>query len=240
MKRFYTQVSIESREPGWQVTLDGRGVRTPGKRPQTVPTRALADALAAEWATQGEEIDPASFVLRDIADYAIDVVTNERAETKRSLMRYAETDTLCYRAQEGEALHRRQIAVWEPMLRAAEARWDVRFERVSGILHRAQPVETLARFEKALEAQDDFALAALKTLASLSASLVVGLAGLSPEADPEALWQAANLEEDYQAELWGKDAEAEARRAQRFRDFAGAMRFAALARDGRANTGEAP
>lgn len=228
MKRFYREAAAAQQADGWQVTLDGRGVKTQGGRAQLVPTRALAEAMAAEWACQGEEIDPGSFVLRDLADMALDVIAADRAGTVANLLRYAETDTLCYRADPGEALLERQSEVWEPLLAAAEARWDVHFERISGVIHRPQPAETLRRLEGVLTAQDDFALSALTTLTSLAASLVTGLAALDPAADPAALWDAANLEEDWQAELWGKDAEAQARRERRAAAFAAAARFARL------------
>ena len=103
-------------------------------------------------------------------------------------------------------------------------------ERIGGIIHRPQPPATLARMRTALGSADPFTLAALRNLASLAHSLVVGLAALEPDADPHALWLAANLEEDWQAELWGKDAEAMERRDRRFAAFAAAMRFAELAR----------
>jgi chaperone required for assembly of F1-ATPase len=147
----------------------------------------------------------------------------------KSLLAYAGTDTLCYRAEPDEPLRERQDEVWDPLLVAAERRWDVHFERVAGIMHRPQPAATLARMAAVLAAEGDFALAALTTLTSLAASLVIALAALRPDADAEALWEAANLEEDWQAELWGKDMEAEARRERRFEAFAAAMRFARLA-----------
>jgi len=230
MKRFYKAVSVAEGDGGWRVLLDGRGIKTAGGRAQVVPTRALAEALAAEWAAQGEEIAATGFVLRDLADYAIDVVAGDPGDAIRAILPYGETDTLCYRADPGEALLRRQEECWEPLLAAAEARLDVHFERVSGILHRPQPPATMARLEAVLATQDAFALAAIRTLASLAASLVVALAAIAPGAGAQALWDAANLEEDWQAELWGKDAEAEARRANRLASFAAAMRFAALAR----------
>lgn len=230
MKRFYKSASIEAIDAGWRVTLDGRAIKTAGGRAQAVPTSALAQALADEWEEQGEEIDPARFVLRDMADFAIDVVAPAPVAAADALLPYAETDTLCYRAEPDEALHARQAEMWESLLAAAEARWDLRFERISGVIHRAQPPETLARLRGVLAAETPFALAALRTLASLSASIVVGLAALAPGADAQALWDAANLEEDWQAELWGKDAEATGLRARRFAAFAAAMRFAELAR----------
>jgi chaperone required for assembly of F1-ATPase len=213
MKRFYRDVAVEQAAEGWRVMLDGRPIKTVGGRPQAVPSRKLAQALAAEWEIQGETIDARAFILRDLADYAIEVVAADPSATVRELLPYAETDTLCYRGDEGEALHERQCAVWEPILEAAETRLGVRFERVCGIVHRAQPEASLARLAAEIERLDPFALAALRTLA-----------------DPHALWDAANLEEDWQAELWGKDAEALARRDLRFAAFTAAMRFAELAR----------
>lgn len=230
MKRFYKTVAVEAYDGGWRVTLDGRPIKTAGGRAQVVPTSALAEAMADEWVEQGEEIEAARFVLREMADYAIDVVAPAPNAAADSLLPYAETDTLCYRAEPDEALFARQDEVWEPLLGAAEARWGLRFERISGVIHRAQPAETLARLRAILAAEPPFALAALRTLASLAASLTLGLAALAPGADAEALWNAANLEEDWQAELWGKDQEAEALRAKRFAAFAAAMRFAELAR----------
>ena len=230
MKRFYKTVAVEPIDGGWRVTLDGRAIKTAGGRAQVVPTSALAEAMADEWLEQGETIDPTRFVLRDLADYAIDVVAPAPADVARSLLPYAETDTLCYRAEPDEALFERQAQVWEPLLIAAETRWHLRFDRISGVIHRAQPPETLARLEAVLAQETPFTLASLQTLASLAASLVVGLAALAPDADAETLWDAANLEEDWQAELWGKDDEALALRARRFAAFAAAMRFAELAR----------
>lgn len=232
MKRFYREVTVEPKAGGWRVMLDGRGIKTAGGRPQIVPTPALAEAMAEEWSRQGEQIDTSLFHLRELADYAIDLVAPNREAAIHDLLPYAETDTLCYRGAAGEALTVRQETVWEPLLALAEQRWDVHFERIDGVIHRPQPVETLARLRCVLAAESDFSLAALRLLASLSASLVIGLAALTPGADPHELWAAANLEEDWQASLWGKDAEAEARRARRFTDFSAAMRFAELARKG--------
>ncbi len=232
MKRFYKDASTAAAEDaGWRVLLDGRRVKTQGGRAQIVPTERLAAALAAEWAGQGEEIDPAQLVLRDLADYAIDVIAADRAAVLADLLRYAETDTLCYRAEADEPSHARQLELWEPLLLAAEARWNVQFERVAGIIHRAQPPETLRRLETVLAPKDAFTLAALVTLTTLSASLVIGLAALEPDADLALLWRASELEADWQIEQWGQDDEAEVRAARRFTAFSAAARFAGLVRD---------
>lgn len=232
MKRFYKDVTVEPAEGGWRVLLDGRAIKTVGGKPQIVPSAALAQAMAAEWAGQGEEIDTAAFLFRDMADYAIDAVAARRDEAVAAVVAYGESDTLCYRADPDEPLHARQRTVWDPVLETAEQRHGVSFRRVSGIIHRPQPEETLATLRSFVAGHDDFTLAALRNLASLAASLVIALAALEPDADATALWDVANLEEDWQADLWGKDAEAQARREKRGAAFAASARFAALSRAG--------
>ena len=229
MKRFWREVTLEPERGGWQVALDGRRVRTAQGGGQVVATRALGEALASEWRAQGEDIDPAGFAFRDMADYAIDIVAVDPADAIRRILAYAEGDTLCYRAEPDEPLAARQRSEWEPLLKAAEAAHGVKFERTVGILHRPQPTATLATFRAHLETLDPFALAALQTLASLAASLVIGLAALDPGADAEALFAASNLEEDWQAEQWGWVDDAEETRAKRLATFLGAARFAGFA-----------
>jgi chaperone required for assembly of F1-ATPase len=230
VKRFYQAVTVTQTGGGWRVLLDGRGIKTAAGVPQVVPTQGLADALAQEWEAQGETIEPTTFPLRDLADYAIDVVTDEREDVVSSLVPYVETDTLCYRADPDEPLHRRQLEIWEPILARAEQRFGVQFTRVSGIVHKPQPPETLATLRAEMERRDPFTLAALRMTASLSASLAVGLLALEPDADVATLWNGASLEEEWQADLWGREWEAEERRVGRLEAFKLAVRFAALVR----------
>lgn len=231
MKRFYKLATAAPQEGGWSVLLDGRTIKTVGKRPQIVPTEALALAMAAEWNEQGEEIDTRLFVLRDLADYAIDAIAPNRAHLIKELVPYAETDTLCYRADEGEAFYDRQQEIWEPVLKAAESRYDVHFQRINGVMHQAQPQETIARLEGLLASFSNFELAALRMASSLAASLLLGLAALDPHNTASELWDIANLEEDWQVELWGKDEEAQALRQRRLEAFGVAMHFAHLSRE---------
>ncbi|APE27100.1 ATP12 family chaperone protein [Aurantiacibacter gangjinensis] len=230
MKRFYKDVSVAEAEGGWQVELDGRAIRTQSGGRQIVPTQALAQMLAAEWRAQGEEIDPKSFVYRDMADFALDVVAKDRGDTIGKLLSYAETDTLCYRAAPGEPLFDRQEEIWEPLVRACEARHGMRLERITGVIHQKQADGAIIALRERLESEDNFALAGLLTLTSLAASLVVGLAMLEDGANAEALFAAANAEEDWQAELWGWDHAAEEVRAARLEAFKRAAAFVAASR----------
>ncbi len=230
MKRFWKEVDVSRQDDGWQVMLDGRAVKTQARNPQLLPTAPAARLVADEFAGQGEEIDPRSFFHRDIADFAIDIVRQDRAGHIDKLLAYAQTDTLCYRADPDEPLFRRQQEVWEPIVTACEAAHGMALERTSGIIHREQPETAVGALGRRLEREDDFTLAALVTLTSLATSLVVGLAALDDDADPAALYAAANLEEDWQAELWGQDYEAEQARNARLDAFTRAARFAEAVR----------
>lgn len=230
MKRFYKNVTIAEQQGGHQILLDGRAIKTALGNPQILPGITLAETMAAEWDAQGEEIDGALFRHRDIADFAIDKVGSDKDGTVTKLLAFAETDTLCYRADPDEPFYRRQMEVWEPVLTEFEKAQGIRFERVSGIVHKQQPPESLKRLGEKLGAIDPFALAALQAMTSLAASLCIGMSALEESGDPEALWSAANLEEDWQVEQWGHDHEAELVRARRKADFLIAWEFARLAR----------
>lgn len=229
MKRFYKDVSVREVDGGWQVMLDTRAIKTIKGTAQLVPTRALAQALADEWARQGEKIDPQSMPLRDMTDYTIDMVTPDPNALIEKTVAYGDTDTLLYRADPDEPLYVRQQEVWEPIVSAFEARHGVRFVRISGIIHRPQCEDTLVKLRGALTGQCPFILASIETMTHLAASLITGLSAAQPGAEALALWQAASLEEEWQMEQWGRDEEAEERSKKRTRDFLKAREFWALA-----------
>ena len=231
MKRFYDEVGTRAAGDGWQVTLDGRGLKTVKGTPQVVPTQALAAALAEEWSAQSETLDPKTFPLRDASDYAIDIVTPDPAALADKLTQYGDTDTLLYRADPDEHLFARQQEVWEPIVAALEAREAVKLNRVSGIIHREQDEAALATLRGRLAKLDPFALAGIEVMTSLAASLVVGLSAYDTNDPVKALelWRAACLEEEWQADLWGRDQEEEERRAKRQNDFLAAHKLTMLA-----------
>ena len=229
MKRFYDEVSVHEAEGGWQVTLDGRGLKTVKGTPQILPSAALAEALATEWAGQGEDIDPASFPMRDMADYAIDIIAPAPQAVIEKLGEYGDTDTLLYRADPDEPLYARQQEVWEPIVSALEQSEGITFKRVSGIMHAAQDERAIEALRAHLSTLSPFALAGVETMTSLAASLIIGISAICEGADAKALWEAASLEEEWQAQQWGRDEEAEERRARRTADFLRASEFVRLA-----------
>jgi len=230
VKRFYKTAEAAPVAGGWQVMLDGRGLKTQGCRAQVVPTRALAERLAGEWAAQGEELVPSAFPMRDMTDYAVDMVEANPAVAIDAILPYGDTDTLCYRAIEGDSFRTRQDEAWEPILTAVELREGIAFARTAGVLHAAHPDGTRERLRARLAGMDAFTLVAVQNMAAIAASLSIALAALEPGADLDTLYAAANLEEDWQAMQWGWDEEALARRDARLKGFTLAAELAALVR----------
>lgn len=228
MKRFYKEATIRSSEAGWEILLDGRPVKTPARNALAVPTEALASAIAAEWQAQGETIDPRSMPLTGLANAAIDRVAPDPEAFARSLAAYGESDLLCYRADHPDALVARQAEHWDPLLAWARRRFDIDFEIVEGIMHRPQHEATVRQLAHAVLARDPFALAGLSPLVTIGGSLVAALALVENAVTLNAVWAAVTVDEAYQAEQWGEDAEAAAVLAARRRDFEAAHGFLTL------------
>lgn len=228
MKRFYTHVSVVEDEGGYTIQLDARPVRTPARASLSVPSVAMAAAIAAEWRGQGDQLDPASMPITGMANAAIDHVAGNKAEFAAGVSRYAQSDLLCYRADGPDTLVARQAAAWDPLLDWARRRYDVDFAVTQGIIPVQQPDETLARLAAVVQAFDPFRLTGLSTLVTLSGSLICGLAVVEGGHDIEAVWHAAEIDEAWQAEQWGEDAEAGARAALRAADFSMAGAFCGM------------
>lgn len=205
MKRFWTEVSVVPEDGGWGIALDSRPVRTPGRAGLVLPTPQLGEAVATEWRTVSETIDPRAMPLTGLSNAAIDKIGASLGSFAASLAKYGENDLFCYRAEGPEALVARQAAQWDRLLDWARARYDIHFETVTGVIHRPQPEATVARLGEAVAALDAFHLAGLYPLVTVGGSLVAGLALLEGAVDRETAWRAVRLDEDWQAEHWGED-----------------------------------
>ncbi len=220
VRRFYTAVEVREEDGRHALMLDGRRARTPGRNPLSATSRALMLEVAAEWERQPETIDPAAMPLTRLLNSAIDGVAHTMAETRADILRYAGSDLLCYRAEELEALVARQANAFDPILLWAAETLGARFNVTAGVMHVAQPQAALAAIGAALAAYDDpAALAALSVMTTLTGSALLALAVARGFLSPEAAWQAAHIDEDFQVERWGADAEAMARREARWREF---------------------
>lgn len=230
-KRFYKEAGIEERDGLFHLTLDGRLAKTPGKQALAVPSRALAEAMAREWAEQGTEIDPATMPITRIVNSAIDGVTPRAADVVDDLVRYAGSDLIHYRVSEPARLVQAQDSAWNPILDWAKEAHGARFTLAEGVMYVTQPGEAIAAIRAAIERIDSpFALAALHVMTTLSGSVLIALAHASGPLDADQAWAAAHVDELYQESVWGEDAEAMERRRRREADFKAASEIFRLVR----------
>jgi chaperone required for assembly of F1-ATPase len=230
MKRFYQDVAVVPVEGGFTIELDGKPLRTPAKAPVILPTRALAEAVAAEWRGQGDELSLHAMPLTRLASTAIDLATKRHDAVVSEIAKYAETDLVCYRAEHPPELIARENTVWQPLLDWAILRFDAPLAVTSGIVPRTQSPETLRAFASAVAALDPMTLTALHAMTTACGSIVIGFALLEGRLDARAAFAASQVDETYQIEQWGEDAEAAKRRAALAEDIDAAARFAALLR----------
>lgn len=214
VRRFYKAVSVDEADGGYGLALDGRRLRTPGGIVLVLPTRALAEEIAAEWSAQGEFIERADMHATRLANTAVDAVPKARSASAQAIAQYAASDLLCYFAEGPQALVQRQTERWGPMLERAQQELALAFVQVAGIVHEDQPEETLQRVRDLALAQDDFGLAGLAFGAPLFGSAVLAIGLMRGWVDGDQALELSRLDEAYQEEKWGVDAEAAERTAR--------------------------
>ena len=231
MRRVYKAVEVRSVNGGWSVALDGRSLRTPAKRELTVPSERLAAAIAAEWDAQDPDIRPETMPLTRLAATALDRTAAERDKVAADVANYAGTDLVCYRAEQPPALVARQHEAWQPLIDWAAGRYDAGLAVTAGVLPAVQPPASLTTFAAVVGALDDFRLTALQAATAACGSLVIALALFEGRLDADSAFAVSQVDETFQLEAWGDDAEAAARRRALAADIAAAAQFLELLRN---------
>jgi len=223
-KRFYKEAEAVETPEGFAVQLDGRPVRTPGRALLALPSAAAAALVAAEFAAQDKTIDPVTMPVLRIVNTAIDGVAPDMQAVLEDVMRFSASDLLCYRADAPEALVARQAEAWDPVLDWARSALGARFFLAEGVMHVEQPRESVAAVGLWLrQRQEPFRLSAIHVMTTLTGSALLALAVEAEALTPEEAWTAAHVDEDWNAEQWGEDAEAAARRVVRRKEFDAAV-----------------
>jgi chaperone required for assembly of F1-ATPase len=231
-KRFYKEVSVAEADGGFAIRLDGRAVKTPGKRLLSTLTRASAELIADEWRGQVNEINPAAMPVTRMANTAIDGIENDIGAVFDDIVRFVGTDLLCYRAEGPESLVEAQAAHWDPIIAWAAEAIGARFILAEGIIHQAQPHAAIAAYAGTLDKhRTALKLAALHTITTLTGSALMALALAEGRLTAAEAWKAAHVDEDWNIAQWGEDAEARARRDTRWLEMqAAAALFDSLRR----------
>lgn len=230
MKKFYKFVSVASVDgSGFAVLLDGKPMKTPAGTPLVAPTKALAEGVAAEWDAQGETVKPAEMPLTQLLATALDRIPTVREQIVVGVAAYAETDLVCHRADSPQELAVRQAKAWQPLVEWTAERYGAALCPVEGVMPVDQPEEAAQAIRGALAALGDFDLCGVQNAASVCGSVVIALALYEGRVDAEEAFELSQLDETFQIEKWGEDAETTARRAQLKADIAATARwFAAL------------
>ncbi len=231
-KRFWKTATVEKAGDGYQVLLDGRKLRTPVKSELIVPSREMAEAIAAEWDAQEEKIDPMTMPVTRSANAAIDKVGPMHAEVAALVSEYGGTDLLCYRAESPEGLVKRQSEAWDPLLEWAAETLSAPLKPTTGVMHVEQDAAALENLAKRVSDMDNFQLAAFHDLVGMSGSLIIGFATIHGFLPVPELWRRSRIDEDWQVEQWGEDDEATATEAGKREGFEHAARFYFMVKNG--------
>ena len=230
-KRFYRDVMVVARGAGHAVELDGRPLRTPGKLVLVLPSAAMAKAIADEWAAQVDLIDPLSMPLTRLANSVRDQVEGREAAVRADIVKYAESDLLCYRADGPEGLVRAQSEAWAPILDWARSTVGADLAVCAGLMPVAQSKASRDAIEATVAPLGSFRLASAHVMTTLLGSVVLMLATLAGRLPPEEAWRTAHIDESWQIARWGEDSEAARRQEKRREEFFAAVRMSKLAQD---------
>lgn len=230
VKRFYDSVTVEPQGQEFRVCLDSRPIRSPAKQAFVVSSKALAEAVAQEWAAQGEVVEPATMPLCGFVNVAVDHIGPNRAETIDTLAGFLDADLLCYRAVEPDELRARQDAGWQPLLDWLDSETSIQLRVTDGVLPVEQAPQCRERLMAFLEKSDSFALVALFKMVTALGSLVLGLAVLRGRLSGEEAFRLSQLDEIWQEERWGRDSEDQVRREAIKSEIVAAERFLRLIR----------
>ncbi|MGC2087670.1 MAG: ATP12 family protein [Bradyrhizobium sp.] len=223
-QRFYKDADVGEAEGGFAVTLDGKPIRTPSRRVVAVPVRPLAEAIAAEWRAQGETLDPLTMPLTRFANSVVEGVIDRADLVRDDIAKYLQSDLLFYRAGHPEGLVQREAQRWDPVLDWARDSLGAHFILAEGIMHVSQPEAAVMAARAALPT-DPWTIAAAHVVTTVTGSALLALALVHGVRDADQVWAAAHVDEDWNAEQWGADEEAVARRATRQVDFRAAVQI---------------
>lgn len=224
-KRFWTDVAVVGSTGGFVVHLDGRVVKTPERHDLNVPTRVAAELIGAEWAAVEDTLDPSKMPATQWANVAIDRVGEKHADVVDMLAAYGGTDLLCYRATHPDELIAKQAAAWDAPLDWAKAKFDAPLRSTQGVIPVDQPNQSIANLRAEVAKMEPFSLSAFHDLVHISGSLVLSLAVFHGEMSAESAWDAAQVDEIWQKELWGEDEDAVAAAEQKRLSFVFAVKL---------------
>ncbi len=228
-KRFYTAVTVATQPEGFTIMLDARSIKTPAGQSLMVPTKGLADAIAGEWARQGETLNLTDLAFTKLANTSLDGVVNAKHDVIQDIVRYAASDLICYRAEAPAALAELQAKTWDPILSWVVREYEAKFVTTQQVRHVKQPDIALDRVREQVADLNPWQLASFHTVTVILGSALLALALRSRRLTTDEAWAAAHVDETWQNGRWGQDYEAVLRNERRLAEFEAAFAFGTMA-----------
>ncbi|KAK2460595.1 hypothetical protein APHAL10511_007065 [Amanita phalloides] len=207
-KRFWKEVGIEKHGESFAVTLDKRPLKTPSGNALLLPRNKtlVASLIATEWDNQEKMIKPHALPLTSLAARAIDAFKEKetRTDIHASLLRYLDTDTICFYQDHPSHLVDLQTKHWDPLHEWMQKTYDVKIQNTNSIIFNSQSDETKQKLRKVLEGLDQWELAAMERATMTTKSFIIALALVKRYIGPEEASSAAHVEVNSQIERWGE------------------------------------
>ncbi len=227
-KFLYNEVAAQmSADGNFMIKVDGQVFKTPNGE-TVVGNGMLIKALAEELKTQKTELNFHDMPLTRYVFTAFDRVRGRRDSVINEIVRYVETDLLCYRVSSPQELVKKQDKLWQPLVDWSKDKYGIGLITSVGTLSILQDPATLKKVHQIIKLMNNFRLTGMYKAVALSGSAIVGLAILEGTLTVEKAWKIANLEESWQLERWGHDTELLERLTISKKEFADLGHFLSL------------
>ena len=153
---------------------------------------------------------------KEIVAYRTDIINN--------LLKFATMDMLLFWGTD-ESLQAKQAEEWEPVLKWAREEFGGKYKATQSLEIQKENLDSGEGLKNFLEKLSDKQLAAFYLAALNMRSVLLASALVKGKINSEQAYKAASLEEIFQAEKWGKDIEAEAKRKERKQELTDIEKF---------------
>ena len=229
MDRFYKRADIRCSNDIYALELDGRIARTRAGNILGTQKKSLANKVAQEWNDQGEKINLANMPYTGLLSTIIDLGEKEQEIWRARILDYLNADLLCYRVDAPAKLVALQTEKWDPPLAMLAAR-GVILKVTNGISHIAQPRQTVDHASALLAEIDCMALLPLRIITEILGSAGLAICVYTEDITPSDAFALSRVDEEFQIEAWGHDAEAAERVNRQRTDYDAAIGFLALSK----------
>ena len=206
MKRFYKLVSTEKQNNNeYGIFLDGKPVLTRARKTLLAPNETVAYAVVKEWQAQGEDILPDTMPITQILNTRIDRVANAREAMTAAVIKYLDTDLVCYSCEMPEELGAIQEKTWKPFRDSFAQIFGQELQTTKSLFALKQDEKLASKVKDYVSKLDDDRFTILQIITSASGSIVIAMALMENKTGVEEMMKACFVEEDYRDEIYNAE-----------------------------------